>query len=134
MQIEKLKHKTIIVRVNAQHSFSSDYSNTVGEVPDYMIQVNDVDAEGFLISKNARVMLTRNINAEQGLVNGAMGIVTEIIFQGGIPSVVFLKFDDPMVVKHGAMDKILYIHQYISALLKVNFYIMGVVLSEHNFL
>lgn len=46
MQIEKLKHKTIIVRVNAQHSFSSDDSNTVGEVPDYMIPVNDVDAGG----------------------------------------------------------------------------------------
>lgn len=46
MQIEKLKHKTIIVRVNAQHSFSSDDSNTVGEEPDYMIQVNDVDAGG----------------------------------------------------------------------------------------
>lgn len=29
MQIEKLKHKTIIVRVNAQHSFSSDDSNTM---------------------------------------------------------------------------------------------------------
>lgn len=68
-----------------------------------MIPVNDVDAGGLkrhlLISENARVMLTRNINAEQGLVNGAMGIVTEIIFQGGIPSVVFVKFDDPMVGK-----------------------------------
>lgn len=103
MQIEKLKHTTIIVRVNAQHSFSSDDSNTVGEVPDYMIPVNDVDAGGLkrhlLISEKARVMMTRNINAEQGLVNGAMGIVTEIIFQGGIPSVVFVKFDDPMVGK-----------------------------------
>lgn len=63
MQIEKLKHKTIIVRVNAQHSFSSDDSNTVGEVPDYMIPVTDVDARGLkrhlLISENARVMLTR---------------------------------------------------------------------------
>lgn len=33
------------------------------------------------------------------VVNGAMGIVTAIIFQGGIPSVVFVKFDDPMVGK-----------------------------------
>lgn len=28
-----------------------------------------------------------------------MGIVTEIIYQGGIPSVVFVKFDDPLVGK-----------------------------------
>ena len=105
MQIEKLKNKTLIVSVNAQHSFSSDdtCSNAVGEVPDYMIPINDADAGGLrrhlLISENARVMLTRNINAEQGLVNGAMGIVTEIVFQGSTPSIVFVKFDDPMVGK-----------------------------------
>lgn len=105
MQIEKLKNKTLIVSVNAQHSFSSDdtCSNAVGEVPDYMIPINDADAGGLrrhlLISENARVMLTRNINAEQGLVNGAMGIVTEIVFQGSTPSIVFVKFDDQMVGK-----------------------------------
>lgn len=62
MHIEKLKDKTIIVSVNAQHSFSSDdtCSNAVGEVPDYMIPINDADAGGLrrhlLISENARVM------------------------------------------------------------------------------
>ena len=53
--------------VNMDNIVSSDINKTGG------LQ-NELE-----IFKGARVMLRSNINIEQGLVNGAMGIITEIV-------------------------------------------------------
>ena len=47
--------------------------------------------------KGARVMLTANIWTEAGLVNGSMGTIQDIIFEGqgppSLPAAVLIKFD-----------------------------------------
>lgn len=64
-----------------------------------MIPLDDNLAGGLerelMISFNSRMMLTRNINTDQGLVNGVMGIVTNIEFIGSIPSNIDVQFDNP---------------------------------------
>lgn len=52
-------------------------------------QLKIKDMENLVLKKNARVMLVKNIEVESGLVNGAMGVVNDII--SGYPEV---KFDN----------------------------------------
>lgn len=47
-----------------------------------------------MILINCRVMLIRNINIDQGLVNGVMGVVINIDFMGSILFIIYVKFDN----------------------------------------
>lgn len=55
--------------------------------------------ETSLLGKGARVMLIKNIDVVDGLVNGISGTVTDIVYQNDskFPHVVFVKFDDDKV-------------------------------------
>lgn len=55
-------------------------------------QLKIKDMENLVLKKNARVMLVKNIDVESGLVNGAMGVVNDII--SGYPEV---KFDNGVI-------------------------------------
>lgn len=47
-----------------------------------------------MILINCRVMLIRNINIDQGLVNGVMGVVINIDVMGSILFIIYVKFDN----------------------------------------
>lgn len=98
-QLTKLCNKTYVI--HAEHYFSSSERNAHALVPMEMIPVDNSLAGGLekelMISINCRVMLTRNINTDQGLVNGAMGVVTNIDCMGSIPSIIHVKFDNPTI-------------------------------------
>lgn len=94
----------VITRIDAFHFFSQEDKNAFGEVEQHLIPVNNRSAGGLQnvlkICKGARVMLIRNIQTDRGLVNGAIGTVSEI---GTIsqelsnPSIIYVRFDDPKV-------------------------------------
>ena len=60
-----------------------------------------------LLAEGARVMLTKNIDTQDGLVNGVMGTVMEIgpMFQGSLPNIVFIKFDNKRVGQNARTQK-----------------------------
>ncbi|XP_050957725.1 LOW QUALITY PROTEIN: uncharacterized protein LOC127158760, partial [Labeo rohita] len=55
--------------------------------------------ETLLIGKGARVMLCKNVDVMDGLVNGACGTVTNIVYSNNdkFPETVYVKFDDHLV-------------------------------------
>ncbi|XP_078795313.1 uncharacterized protein LOC144988623 isoform X2 [Oryzias latipes] len=57
--------------------------------------------ERLLLGVDARVMLCKNLDITDGLVNGACGIVTHIesYTEGGFPKYVYVKFDDEEIGK-----------------------------------
>ncbi|XP_078795965.1 uncharacterized protein LOC144988822 isoform X2 [Oryzias latipes] len=57
--------------------------------------------ERLLLGVNARVMLCKNLDITDGLVNGACGIITHIesYTEGGFPKYVYVKFDDEEIGK-----------------------------------
>lgn len=52
------------------------------------------------LKRDARVMLTNNIDVSDGLTNGAMGTVREIICLNGKPDVILVEFDSSAVGCH----------------------------------
>ncbi len=56
-------------------------------------------AEQLLLGKDARVMLCKNVDIMDGLVNGVCGTVTDIVFseESRFPKKVYVKFDDENV-------------------------------------
>ena len=105
-QIQLQKLQSSIFTVKAHHYFISSDQNALGEVPDEFNPSSDSDTGGFNrnieIVIGARIMLTRNINTDEGLVNGAVGIITSIEFSTpdmSFPSVIFIKFDKPSIGK-----------------------------------
>ncbi|XP_074538707.1 uncharacterized protein LOC141800196 [Halichoeres trimaculatus] len=56
--------------------------------------------EQLCLARNARVMLCKNVDVGDGLVNGACGTVTHIEFKNvsdKFPQTVYVKFDDPRI-------------------------------------
>ena len=84
----------------SKHYFSSNDFQPGGEVSEEYIPDDDNDAGGLprqlVCSIGTRVMLIRNIECDDGLVNGAMGVVTAIDHVHGTISV---KFDDETIGK-----------------------------------
>ena len=82
-----------------EYTNRGDSSNIV--VASEHIPKDDRDASGLPrvlnLSLNSRVMLCRNILTASGLVNGLMGMVTGFEFHAtsGLPSLVYVQFDDP---------------------------------------
>lgn len=72
--------------LTAEHYFSTADINPGQNVPNHLIPTDERDAGGLLqtlqISVNARIMLIRNINTKDGLVNGAMGTVSSFTWIG----------------------------------------------------
>ena len=93
------------ITVVAQHYFSESDITPGLQAPKTLIPEDDRKAGGLPyhlhLSKHTRVMLLRNLYTEQGLVNGAMGQVQDIEIddESGLPSVVFVKFNDSTIGK-----------------------------------
>ena len=68
----------------ATHAFSSFDATPGYDVPPALIPTDDRNADGLPaqlnVSVNTRVMLLRNLYTEEGLVNGAMGVVCSLNF------------------------------------------------------
>ena len=91
----------LFYRCSATHIFS-DFDSHAGEQAsqDY-IPEDDRDAGGLprllIVSKNSRVMLLRNIMTDAGLVNGATAYVEDVDCEDGIPTYLYLRFDNSAV-------------------------------------
>lgn len=133
-QLTKLCNKTYVI--HAEHYFSSSEQNAHALVPMEMIPVDNCLAGGLekelMISINCRVMLTRNINTDQGLVNGAMGVVTNIDVMGSIPSIIHVKFDNSTIGQVICNVETQFIHLYIFSALKLSLFIRGITLLDHS--
>lgn len=84
--------------LTAEHYFSTADINPGQNVPNHLIPTDERDAGGLLqtlqISVNARIMLIRNINTKDGLVNGAMGTVYSFTWIGEEITEINVLFDD----------------------------------------
>lgn len=92
--------KQTCIQIPAVHQFGSS-DNTQENVTDEFIPKDDRDAGGLprilSLSVGTRVMLIRNIATEQGLINGALGFVRSIIYEGVRPVKIFVQFDDESI-------------------------------------
>lgn len=96
-----------IVTVEAAHAFADTGScrnlNVHDAVPVSLIPVDDRDCAGLVktlhIAVGAIVMLRRNVNQADGLVNGARGVVKEICWDETHISVktIYVQFFDPSI-------------------------------------
>ena len=92
-----------VVTVHATHYYSSSDNYPAADVNDSHIPLDERIAGGLLkvfqVSIHARFMLIRNIDTDAGLVNGAMGTVTEIMRSpdSEIHSTIYIKFDNPNI-------------------------------------
>ena len=91
-----------LVSIVATHSFSNTNIHTRIQNVENFIPSDDRDAGGLPrnlhISIGTRVILIRNIATEQGLVNGALGVVHDINFGlSKVPSSIYIKFDDQCI-------------------------------------
>ena len=85
------KLKQLIATVNAKHNNTTASKLPEDDIGSLMPQL--------LISKAAKVMLTRNLWTDAGLCNGAIGIVKHIIYKHGdlppsLPVAVIVQFDE----------------------------------------
>ena len=100
-QQEKLCNNYLTI--SASHFFSDSDISPGMQASDSYIPKDDRLAGGLplllRLSKKTPVMLLRNLYTEQGLVNGAMGVVEdfEINSETGHPTVVYVKFNDPSI-------------------------------------
>lgn len=90
-------HEEVVI-LTAIHLFGSKDPNSGANVPNSLIPSDDSDAGGLpsslRISINSRVMLIRNINTLQGLVNGAMGVVESFTYDENKVQKINVKFDN----------------------------------------
>ena len=89
---------------NADHMFSQYDLHPGADVPSGLKPVDDKYAGGLPVelqlSVGTRVMLLRNLVTREGLVNGAMGVVTHIeLGQNGTETQIYVRFDDDSVGK-----------------------------------
>ena len=86
----------------AEHIFSQYDVDPGRDVPSTFIPENDTHAGGLprelQVSVHTRVMLLRNLLTKEGLVNGAMGVVTHIeVGCGNAETQIYVRFDDTNV-------------------------------------
>ncbi|PZC74948.1 hypothetical protein B5X24_HaOG206881 [Helicoverpa armigera] len=100
-------HKTYVVNAVDESREVATY----GRRPPENVIPKDVNNCGGLLSSikisvESRIMLRRNIDVSQGLVNGAMGIIKKIkwpalrrdqLEEGELPEAVYIKFDDDSI-------------------------------------
>lgn len=96
---------TNIISISASHYFSQSDQNALASVDSNYIPTDDRLAGGLCnilqIAINARVMLIRNIHTESGLVNGAMGTISDISYETrnghSEPTKIYVLFDNQSI-------------------------------------
>lgn len=85
--LDKLNHPPIKYQSQFVETGNKEYSNELYK--ELYTQFNQKGIIEVVLKKNARVMLIKNINVEEGLVNGSVGTV--MYFENNMP---FVKFDN----------------------------------------
>ena len=92
-KLQEVAKHSVLHTINAEHSLVEIKKKrpviSEKEVPEKFIPVDDRDCAGLprklQVCVGAVVMLRRNINTYEGLVNGARGVVTGFVWKNGIP-------------------------------------------------
>ena len=86
-------------KTREEHVFEAVDSTTVEKVRNHLDKLLNQVSRKLCLKKGAQVMLLRNINVSQGLVNGSRGVVTKFDRETGNPVVRFHADENEHVIK-----------------------------------
>jgi DNA replication protein DnaC/exonuclease III len=100
LMLQKLEQKHEMVHITAADVCTDSKTRKSFKRKEPLLTENTPLPAHFSVCKNSRVMLTSNLNVQDGLTNGAMGTVTDIIM-GRLPlsqpEAILVKFDNENV-------------------------------------
>ena len=88
--------------ISVQHYFGSADPNPTGDVPNELLPTDSLTGglpDILILSVGTRIMLTRNVCTQKGLVNGAMGYVVEVEKDDNAIKYICIQFDNKKIAQ-----------------------------------